>query len=108
MRTALGFDPSGNLRWSIDMGPSWERTARSSAGSKAAGALPSLGVRWCDVVGEKEIEAVGDRQHPRRRPGHIGDAVLPDDGVGGRIDGHHAVPVVVIYHDQSVRESLRQ
>ena len=38
----------------------------------------------------------------------VGDPVLPHDRVGGRVDDHHPVPVVVVHHDEPVREPLRQ
>src|SRR5207244_13447225 len=75
----------------------------------ASGALPSarLRVRRRDAALE-QVEPVGDLEQARRLARMPRLPVLPDDPLGGRVDQHDAVAVVVVRPDQAVRQPLRE
>ncbi len=79
---------------------------RSSAAGLAPGSSSGCAVCWRRPVWQQQVEAVWGVQPARRAALLAGDAVLPDECPGRRIDGRHAVVVVVVDHEDAAGQQF--
>src|SRR5262249_29427444 len=95
-RSASGTRPTGS---GPDQSGNTKAESRFSSGGWVGGTRP---------VRQQEGEAVGSVQHPRPGAWPARDAVLPHQRLGRRVDGDHAVVVVVIGHEHAAWQQLDQ
>ena len=112
-RWHIGDSPLGGalmmVTWKRNTTPHQLATQRIKTGAPGVSAhLPGHRVRRRRAVRQQQVEAVRGVEFPWRGARLAGDAVLPHQRAGGRVDRDHAVVGVVVGHEHAARQQFGQ